>query len=181
MNSNSNNDIYSTSRGEIISSNNFSAYGGPEGADVNDSGAVVFQYRPFGQPNNQIVLLLPNGSIGFITPPTVNAIDPAINDSGEIVWSEQIWNDPGVSYYYAIFSSTLGQLADGTYMADEPDISNNGTIVFRGVSGPDGAGIYEIAAPATPLPATLSLFATGLGAFGLLGWRRKRKARAIPA
>jgi hypothetical protein len=29
---------------------------------------------------------------------------------------------------------------------------------------------------ATPLPAALPLFATGLGAFGLLGWRRKRKA-----
>jgi hypothetical protein len=27
----------------------------------------------------------------------------------------------------------------------------------------------------TPLPAALPLFATGLGAFGLLGWRRKRK------
>ena len=27
-----------------------------------------------------------------------------------------------------------------------------------------------------PLPATLPLFATGLGALGLLGWRRKRKA-----
>jgi hypothetical protein len=28
----------------------------------------------------------------------------------------------------------------------------------------------------TPLPAALPLFATGLGALGLLGWRRKRKA-----
>jgi hypothetical protein len=28
---------------------------------------------------------------------------------------------------------------------------------------------------ATPLPAALPLFATGLGAMGLLGWRRKRK------
>ena len=28
----------------------------------------------------------------------------------------------------------------------------------------------------TPLPAALSLFAGGLGALGLLGWRRKRKA-----
>ena len=28
--------------------------------------------------------------------------------------------------------------------------------------------------PATPLPAALPLFATGLGAMGLLGWRRKR-------
>ena len=30
-----------------------------------------------------------------------------------------------------------------------------------------------------PLPAALPLFATGLGALGLLGWRRKRKAPAL--
>jgi hypothetical protein len=30
----------------------------------------------------------------------------------------------------------------------------------------------------TPLPAALPLFCTGLGALGLLGWRRKRKAQA---
>jgi hypothetical protein len=35
---------------------------------------------------------------------------------------------------------------------------------------------------ATPLPATLPLFATGFGAMGLLGWRKKRKnAAAIAA
>jgi hypothetical protein len=34
---------------------------------------------------------------------------------------------------------------------------------------------------ATPLPAALPLFASGLGALGLLGWRRKRKAQAIAA
>jgi hypothetical protein len=32
--------------------------------------------------------------------------------------------------------------------------------------------------PAVPLPAALPLFATGLGALGLLGWRRKRKKDA---
>lgn len=31
---------------------------------------------------------------------------------------------------------------------------------------------------ATPLPAALPLFASGLGALGLFGWRRKRKAQA---
>jgi len=36
--------------------------------------------------------------------------------------------------------------------------------------------VYDV----TPLPATLPLFATGLGAFGLLGWRRKRK-KAVAA
>ena len=32
---------------------------------------------------------------------------------------------------------------------------------------------------AAPLPAALPLFATGLGALGLLGWRRKRRAQAV--
>jgi hypothetical protein len=32
---------------------------------------------------------------------------------------------------------------------------------------------------ATPLPAALPLFVTGLGGLGLLGWRRKRKAQAV--
>jgi hypothetical protein len=33
----------------------------------------------------------------------------------------------------------------------------------------------------TPLPAALPLFATGLGALGLFGWRKKRKNPAIAA
>lgn len=40
-------------------------------------------------------------------------------------------------------------------------------------------GTWEMtAATATPLPAGLPLFATGLGAMGLFGWRRKRKNTA---
>ena len=37
---------------------------------------------------------------------------------------------------------------------------------------------FSTAPSETPLPATLPLFASGLGALGLLGWRRKRKALA---
>jgi len=36
-------------------------------------------------------------------------------------------------------------------------------------------------ASTTPLPAALPLFATGLGALGLLGWRRKRKGAPATA
>ena len=36
----------------------------------------------------------------------------------------------------------------------------------------------EVNTTVTPLPATLPLFATGLGGLGLLGWRRKRTTAA---
>ncbi|MGD0420648.1 MAG: hypothetical protein ABSA68_13895 [Xanthobacteraceae bacterium] len=42
------------------------------------------------------------------------------------------------------------------------------------IAGLDLAGV--VGEGVTPLPATLPLFATGLGALGLFGWRRKRKA-----
>jgi hypothetical protein len=47
-----------------------------------------------------------------------------------------------------------------------------------------GPNEFVAAAPTlseTPLPATLPLFASGLGALGLLGWRRKRKNAAALA
>jgi hypothetical protein len=41
---------------------------------------------------------------------------------------------------------------------------------------PSKVADWTVTAAATPLPAALPLFATGLGALGLFGWRRKRKA-----
>src|SRR5262249_14255337 len=38
--------------------------------------------------------------------------------------------------------------------------------------------VGDFSATATPLPAALPLFAGGLGALGLLGWRRKRAVRS---
>jgi hypothetical protein len=46
---------------------------------------------------------------------------------------------------------------------------------------PLAANGATITPASTPLPAALPLFATGLGAMGLFGWRRKRKAEAIAA
>jgi len=54
------------------------------------------------------------------------------------------------------------------------DVTYNGTITGPGpllgfIDGP------TVDVSATPLPATLPLFVSGLGGLGLLGWRRKRK------
>src|SRR6185503_4223697 len=43
------------------------------------------------------------------------------------------------------------------------------------------ANISDLSIAQTPLPAALPLFAGGLGALGLLGWRRKKKAEALAA
>jgi len=47
--------------------------------------------------------------------------------------------------------------------------------------GPIAQGPTSLVSDATPLPAALPLFATGLGALVLLGWRKKRKAAALAA
>ena len=68
---------------------------------------------------------------------------------------------------------------------DQADPSGSGQQTESGVLLPDSPGTQtfqilgsrEVAE--TPLPAALPLFATGLGALGLLGWRRKRKAQAV--
>ena len=76
------------------------------------------------------------------------------------------------------------------------DIGTSGSADFsNSLDFPIGSDVFNLAAgvaansddlgivdnrfeSATPLPAALPLFATGLGALGLLGWRRKRKAQA---
>jgi hypothetical protein len=64
------------------------------------------------------------------------------------------------------------------------------TAVALSEEGPALSVYYSSTAPTvtlvssvapTPLPATLPLFASGLGALGLLGWRRKRKAQVVVA
>jgi hypothetical protein len=59
----------------------------------------------------------------------------------------------------------------GTTAIDAFGINASGQIV----------GAYVSNLPATPLPATLPLFATGLGALGLFGRRRKRRAQVVAA
>jgi hypothetical protein len=49
----------------------------------------------------------------------------------------------------------------------------DGNLQFTGLDS------LSFTAAVTPLPAALPLFATGLGALGLLGWRSKRTARSV--
>jgi hypothetical protein len=77
----------------------------------------------------------------------------------------------------SIFASTMG-----VFLAHNGGSSTDigSSLTFSLVS--DGTGsVSTDPSPApdpTPLPAALPLFLSGLGALGLLGWRRKRNERA---
>ena len=52
-------------------------------------------------------------------------------------------------------------------------------VFFDGATPTGFSGAWLTEFSPTPLPAALPLFATGIGAMGLFGWRRKRKAQAV--
>jgi len=63
----------------------------------------------------------------------------------------------------------------------DPDWLRVGTDIVDTVNVPTAPTFdfsFSLEGDVVPLPATLPLFATGLGGLGLLGWRRKRKAQA---
>jgi hypothetical protein len=78
----------------------------------------------------------------------------------------------------------LWNLALGAFGPNEMSLSN-GTTPFDckqpcadfqdNILSQSGATFTPLSVGATPIPATLPLFVTGLGVMGLLGWRRKRK------
>jgi hypothetical protein len=67
----------------------------------------------------------------------------------------------------------LAGMAFGDNIGDQVNIYDpQGVVVIMNQNFGD-TGNFTLTA--TPLPAALPLFASGLGAMGLLGWRRKRK------
>lgn len=66
-------------------------------------------------------------------------------------------------------------LASGTESAYNFEFCGNGVTSTLCGSRSITAGSLDEVPAATPLPAALPLFASGLGVIGLLGWRRKRK------
>jgi hypothetical protein len=89
------------------------------------------------------------------------------------------------------------------FVAGTEDLTNSKNLLPLAASSPTtsevssvtiGPGTYDLwfaevnglpavleatSTPLVPIPGTLPLFATGIGAIGLLGWRRKRKAQAV--
>jgi hypothetical protein len=119
---------------------------------------------------------------GVITGPSSfgsGGYTPASSSSGSNV---------GIYAYPAAYSPAVFvpyNYTSGTFLTSSA-VFDTTTLVALGVTTgtytwtwDGGSFTIEAGVAPTPLPAALPLFATGLGAMGLFGWRRKRKAQAI--
>jgi hypothetical protein len=105
------------------------------------------------------------------------------------------WGDNRPGETYSLYVTVNGVLKDTIIDTVLAAGANPGTVVTIGGLTTDGSGNLNLmfaqgtsheASPIfddvqiseSPLPAALPLFASGLGALGFIGWRRKRKMAA---
>jgi hypothetical protein len=140
-----------------------------------------------GQPGNTFTWDIYSASGAFLVRSSQREA-PAFTATGN--FSANGWNSVGVDWtvpttgnYWVAMQVSGATQTPGLDLPPESSISS-GTVpalafAFAGTSHQfavettTGVGIQVTA---TPLPAALPLFAGGLGALGLFGWRRKRRA-----
>ena len=86
----------------------------------------------------------------------------------------------GTALNFNFSSGTLTPGKSTAFLEIETNAINFGPGTVSAIDGSSftGPGFSPLTPVTTPLPAALPLFAGGLGALGVLGWRRKRKAAA---
>jgi hypothetical protein len=180
--------------GTVLNTINFANLGigscSPTGLAVGGGGNMLVGC---GNVGTQAVLLRPNGTL-LATVPGLGGTD-------------ELWYDPTTKKFYVTgnngsntsrFFDVVDENGNILQTVDLPATTSAHSItvdpltgdVFVALAGtsalnpcPTSLGCIEVFAPSasaeTPLPGALPLFASGLGALGLLGWRRKKKA--VPA
>ena len=176
--------------GTVLNTINFANLGigscSPAGLAVGGGGNMLVGCNNVG---TQAILLSPNGTI-------VRTI-PGLGGTDEV------WFDPTTKRFYVTgnngsnttrFFAVVDENGNILQTVNLPATASAHSItvdpltgdVFVALAGtsalnpcPASLGCIEVFAqtPEIPLPAALPLFATGLGALGLLGWRRKRKSQ----
>jgi hypothetical protein len=88
-----------------------------------------------------------------------------------------------VDWNGGIVTTLIGGVNSGAWITHHFKVLASGPTTeffFQWVGGiNDGLDDVSVEAATTPLPAALPLFAAGLGALGLVGWRRKWKCKPL--
>ncbi len=129
---------------------------------------------------------------GTITGPSSGAITGLLSNPNQPNQGTYYAGSYGWNYDNVLFSGAVPFDNNGLLFSFGTDVLANlysvGSSFYLSVDNPSSfwnpgdVGTLSVSdPPATPLPAALPLFATGLGLVGLLGWYRKRKAAALSA
>jgi hypothetical protein len=159
----------------MITTDNTLNGGTPNGYDITALTATMID------PNSvqTAISLVPGNAVppNFINNPSWvvydNSLIPGTGVTTTGGWLLQSTN----SFLYNLWlgNGSFGSVAGFVYLyTNDPNAANSNI-----PDGPGEPGILTVTQ--TPLPAALPLFATGLGAMGLFGWRRKRKSAAALA
>jgi hypothetical protein len=145
-----------------------------------DTITVSLSALPSNTPFSGVVLQLwadPQLLFPFGFTMTVTLFDASNSQLGQDAIS-QVAFPQGAAAIPAFFTGSFDNT--GHFVVDQISAPFDLTAVYVGASDEFGAAFDAVAADfviaaTIPLPATLPLFASGLGALGLLGWRRKCK------
>jgi hypothetical protein len=139
------------------------------------SSSLQFQYR-FATTSGQLRVTLNGTDLGVIdAPSTLDSLFTTVSfDTSAFL-----------GLLNAVLAFTLDGPTGSSMLLDNIAFANlaNGDFqtgnlsAWTAVASGLGSAGVEITVQETPLPATLPLFATGLGVMGLLGWRRRRRAQ----
>ena len=133
------------------------------------NGAVTGQEVQFSVTFTVPIGLLPDHY--FFVPQVEIDTPPGVD--GEFLWLSGTRPVPFPAGFTDLQSWTRDQPLDPDWLRIGTDIVDGSAPV------PTFNAAFSLNGVAIPLPGTLPLFATGLGALGLLGWRRKRKGQAV--
>jgi len=160
--------------GGILQLNGFTptTFAGPGGAT---EFGLILGYQ-FFTPAGQFADILWTYNVhGNLLTDAFMSLTGGVNGNGIILLDETLSNGivlhlNGAGTASAVFDPTANLFAQ----KDHQQIGGTGTSFASSSAITNAFSLNQV-----PLPGALPLFITGLGAMGLLGWRRKRKAQAF--
>ena len=127
-----------------------------------------------------------NGDAFALGEITVAGTDVSRVNGGSFLGKISLNLAPGGTYEVDLTAgaSAIGQNSASAFVDPHIFIDSPTLALLYSIVLPDGVGNdlppgFGGPTPAVPLPATLPLFASGLGALGLLGWRRKKATAPV--
>jgi hypothetical protein len=154
------------------------------------TGAQVTFTNP-GTGNMAPVELNIHGAFEALSTAGLAASSPCVGNGGSIGTVSTCVGGGSGAGTFGTMSIETGNPTATSIVIDLLALGSNNWANAAAVVTPDSKGFEALAAfqnggvqdggfyTATPLPAALPLFATGIGGLGFLGWRRKRKAQAV--